>query len=203
MDITETESKLLEQYSSIIGIDEAGRGPWAGPVVVVAFKLDKTAIAVEGVKDSKKTTLRQRLRIFGELKSKSKFKVACVNNQEIDRVGIKNATEHAILVLIGAYQNTNPYFIVDGIFNIEIPNIKMRNKADNEFYSVACASILAKVTRDKMMDKFAEEFPEYSFERHKGYGTMLHEQAIKQYGLCRIHRRSFKPIQTIEQNLAS
>lgn len=183
----------------IIGIDEAGRGPLAGPVVAAAVIL--TAHSFKNrIDDSKKLTPLQRERAFLEIAEKSVFGVGIVSEQVIDRVNIYQATRIAmeiavgrVLVKIDPAAGPRLQAIVDGNMTprITIPCMKII-KGDARSQSIAAASIVAKVTRDRIMDIYDKVYPQYGFSVHKGYGTERHRRALREYGRSFIHRRSFE-----------
>ncbi len=182
----------------IIGVDEAGRGPLAGPVVAAAVWL-KTFSFTNRVDDSKKLSHRQRENAFLEIIEKSVFGVGIINEKVIDRVNILKATQFAmeraiaeLLVKIGTFQAAKAQLLVDGLVKLDI-NLPVVNiiKGDAKSKSIASASIIAKVTRDRLMDIYDRIFPQYGFKRHRGYPTEAHRAAIKKFGSTTIHRQSF------------
>lgn len=184
-----------EGYQHIAGVDEAGRGPLAGPVVAAAVILPVDCV-VPGVTDSKQLTPNQRERLFDDIqRASTAVKVSCISNTVIDEVNILQAT---LLAMQNAVEQLLPppdYVLVDGT---QLPAISTPSQAlpkgDSLSQPIAAASIIAKVTRDRMMADFDELYPQYGFRRHKGYGTMQHREAIARHGPCPIHRRSFKPV---------
>jgi ribonuclease HII len=179
----------------LIGVDEAGRGPLAGPVVVAAVVLDLKKV-IEGVNDSKILTENKREKVFPEIIDKAiAKKVIAINESYIDRMNILKATFAGMLKCVEGWLDRDSVFIlVDG--NLPIPKIDKRIqlplvKGDAKSASVAAASILAKVTRDQMMKKYARDYPQYNFEKHKGYGTKEHIEVLKRLGPCAIHRKTF------------
>lgn len=179
----------------LIGVDEAGRGPLAGPVVVGAVILD-LKIIIDGVNDSKKLTEKKRESLFKEIHKKAiETHVVAVSEKYIDNNNILNATFKGMYECVESWlDRKNVFVLVDG--NQAIPKIDKRLqlplvKGDGKSASVAAASILAKVTRDQLMKRYAEIYPAYQFEKHKGYGTKDHIDLIKKLGLCSIHRSSF------------
>ncbi len=176
----------------IVGIDEAGRGPLAGPVVAAAVIFEPYAY-IEGVTDSKKLSAARRERYFDLIKEHAiAYGIAGVDNVEIDRINIRQATFKAMRMALGRLKQTPEYMLVDGE---ELPGGLYQQegliKGDSRSFTIAAASILAKVTRDKMLLDFHEEFPQYGFDRHKGYGTKEHRQLILQHGPCKWHRKTF------------
>ena len=184
-----------EGYRHIAGVDEAGRGPLAGPVVAAAVVLPANCV-IRGVADSKQLTPKQRNGLFDEIQGASiAVKISYISNTVIDQVNILQAT---LLAMRDAVEQLLPppdYVLVDGT---QLPSISIPARAipkgDSLSQSIAAASIVAKVTRDRLMVEFDEIYPGYGFRQHKGYGTTQHRQAIAQHGACPIHRRSFKPV---------
>lgn len=190
--------KMENQYFEkgiqyLCGIDEAGRGPLAGPVVVAAVVMPKDS-KLEGVNDSKKVSEKKREMLYEQIKEEAiSYSVAIVDEKEIDQVNILNATKEGLTTAIRGLKVKPERIIVDALTGIDTCGIPYDSviKGDAKCYSIAAASILAKVTRDRIMRKMDEVYPEYGFEKHKGYGTAAHIAAIKEYGLCPIHRKSF------------
>jgi len=177
----------------ICGIDEAGRGPLAGPVVVASVILPRESM-IEGVNDSKKISEKKRERVYEEIiKEAISYGVGIIDESKIDEINILQATKEGITESIKELKIVPDIILVDALRGINTCNIPYRSiiKGDATSYSIAAASIIAKVTRDRLMLKYDEMYPEYGFAKHKGYGTANHISAIKQYGLCPIHRRSF------------
>lgn len=180
-------------YKTVCGVDEAGRGPLAGPVCAAAVILPENC-EIEGVNDSKKLSEKKREEIFEVIKQKAvAYSIAFASVEEIERYNILNATFIAMNRAIEGLNIKPDYALIDGN---KIPTgIKIDAEAvvkgDALSASVAAASILAKVSRDKLMLSYAEKYPEYEFSRHKGYGTKIHYEAIEKYGMCEIHRPSF------------
>lgn len=196
MDILKYEKIFFSQgFKNIAGIDEAGRGPLAGPVVAVALNWGSADI-IEGVKDSKKISKKKRLILFDEIMNNaSDIGVGIVHEDKIDEINILQATYLAMRKAIGCLKIKPDLLLVDGN-RADIHHIKQKNliKGDSLSYSIACASIIAKVTRDLIMIDYGKIFPKYGFEKHKGYGTKFHIEMIKENFSCPIHRRSFRPI---------
>lgn len=175
----------------IAGIDEAGRGPLAGPVVAACVIMPADNL-IPGVDDSKKLTEKRRETLYEKIVEIAiDYAVFAVDEQEIDEINILNATRKAFL---GSLKNlkTRPQFVYTDAMalNADIPCMPLV-KGDARMYTIAAASILAKVTRDRMMLEYDEQYPAYQFARHKGYGTQIHYEAIEQHGICPIHRKSF------------
>ncbi|WP_029519829.1 ribonuclease HII [Persephonella sp. IF05-L8] len=186
----EIEKSLWEKgYSKVAGIDEAGRGPLAGPVVAAAV-IFPSDIKPFIFKDSKKLTSRQRENLIEEIKQKAiAVGIGIVDSNIIDKINIYNATKLAMERALEDLKTDYDFLITDYIRFEPYPHISVK-KADEKSLSVAAASIIAKVTRDKIMEEFGKVFP-HSFEKHKGYPTKLHKQEIQKYGLTPIHRKSF------------
>ena len=200
--LLQAENKLKEYFGNcvLIGVDEAGRGPLAGPVVAAAAVLDGEL--PRNLNDSKKLSEKNREQIFEKLPNYCKYhSVGEASAQEIDALGILNADflamRRALVPTISYLNEKNlPYkILVDGNLyireineNLQMPIIK----GDGRVACIAAASIFAKVHRDRLMIKFGEQFPNYGFEKHKGYGTKVHLAAIEKFGICEIHRQSFK-----------
>lgn len=204
-----TELKKIEEefyergVTSIAGIDEAGRGPLAGPVVVACVVMPKDSM-IEGVNDSKKVSEKKREKLYEQITEEALgFGVGIISQEEIDRINILNATKEGLTAAIKEMEKDlqekqrgfeKPEIIlVDALTKIDTDHIPYKSiiKGDAKSYSIAAASIVAKVTRDRIMRAWDEVYPMYGFEKHKGYGTAAHIAAIKEYGLCPLHRRSF------------
>jgi len=190
------EEKELRKrgFSIIAGVDEAGRGPLAGPVVAAAviFPADYTNPQIN---DSKQLTALERSRLFVEIKNNAiSYAVASITPAKIDEMGILNATKLAMRQAIMKL-DPRPDFILTDAVPVNVMDIAQKPivKGDAKVFSIAAASILAKVTRDEMMVKYAKKYPQYSFGEHMGYGTELHLGAIKKHGASPIHRKSFSP----------
>ena len=182
-------------YKNIIGVDEAGRGPLAGPVVAAAVSL-APGWFLEGINDSKKLSPRVRENFFPIIKKNSLgYGVGIVDVATIDRINILQASLLAMKYAVEAVPILANLLLVDGNKSIDTEIDQWTIvKGDSLSYSIAAASILAKVTRDKIMEQYHKQFPHYAFDRHKGYGTSLHRNAIKEYGPCPIHRRTFRGV---------
>ena len=189
-------------FKSVAGIDEAGRGPLAGPVVAcAALILDwkEQNEVIRKIKDSKKLSEKRRIEIVEKLHNYNfaKWGIGIVNEKVIDEINIFQATKLAMVEAVKDLSNsiTPDFLIIDGNTTIDY---EVRQKAvvgaDNKITSCSLASIIAKVTRDNMMYEYAKQYPRYGFEKHKGYGTKIHIEAIQQFGPCPIHRRTFNPV---------
>ena len=185
---------LAKGLQYIAGVDEVGRGPLAGPVVCAAviMPLDEGSIIV-GVDDSKKLSAKKRETLAEEIKNKAlAYTIVEVSEKEIDEINILEATKLGMKKALEALEIEPQAVLTDGNMTLDItyPQRSVIG-GDALSYSIGAASIIAKVYRDKMMDEYAKEYPQYAFDSNKGYGTAAHIQAIKEYGLCPIHRRTF------------
>ena len=186
------EQLLAEGYAAVCGIDEAGRGPLAGPVVAAAVIL-APGTEFTGVNDSKKLTEKKREALFDYIKENAlAYGIGRASEQEIDEINILQATFLAMRRAVETLPVSADYALVDGnrIQGLDIP-AECVIGGDGKVLSIAAASILAKVTRDREMRALAAQYPEYGFEKHKGYGTKAHYLAIAEHGICPIHRRTF------------
>ncbi len=196
MDLWFFEKKATEKgYTEIAGIDEAGRGPLAGPVVSAAVILPP-AFSVADVIDSKKLSAKKRVELYEEIYSHAvSVGIGIVDPVEIDRINILQAS---LLAMSMATSNLRPQpecLLIDGPFRIpsHLPQ-KPIAKGDTLSVSIAAASIVAKVTRDRLMERYNEYYPQFGFSQHKGYPTRAHKEAIRKFGYCPIHRRTFKGV---------
>lgn len=173
------------------GIDEAGRGPLCGPVVCACCVMPYYKM-IDGINDSKKVSETKRELLFDEIKNRAlAYSVSIVSPEEIDRINILNATKKGMEECINNISIKPDYILIDAVkLAVSVPT-KSIIKGDATSYCIAAASILAKVTRDRIMREYDKKYPEYGFARNKGYGTKQHIEAIKKYGLCEIHRRTF------------
>lgn len=177
----------------IAGIDEAGRGPLAGPVVVASVIMPEDSM-IEGVNDSKKVSEKKRELLYDKIIEEAiSYSVAIISEKEIDEINILNATKNGLTTAISGLEVKPELILVDALDKIDTLGIPYKPiiKGDALVYSISAASIIAKVTRDRIMRQMDEIYPEYGFAKHKGYGTSAHILAIKEHGLCDIHRRSF------------
>ena len=182
-------------FSQIAGIDEAGRGPLAGPVVSAAVMLPES-FPDFGVTDSKKLTPKKRDYLFDKIYDHAvSVGTGTVGPLEIDRINILQAARLSMALAVKDLNVPPDYLLIDGTFSIasDLPQETIR-KGDSLSISIAAASIVAKVTRDRMMAKYHQEHPQFGFSQHKGYPTKAHKAAIRAYGCCPIHRRSFKGV---------
>ena len=174
---------------NLCGIDEAGRGPLAGPLVVAGVILEKEIL---GLNDSKVLSEKKREKLFDEIKEKSKYHIVFKSAKEIDDFGISFCLKSSILEIMEKLQEFSNNFLMDGNTNFGIKNLQKEIKADAKYASVSAASILAKVSRDRFMDEISPLYANYNFHKHKGYGTKAHIEAIRKFGRSDIHRFSFK-----------
>ncbi len=182
-------------FRIIAGVDEAGRGPLAGPVVAGAVALPEKG-QWEGIDDSKKLAAPQRERAFALIMEKALgVGVGVVDVEEIDRLNILQASLKAMRLAVEKLPFRPDFLFIDGLYSIDLPFLQEAIvKGDQRCLSVAAASIIAKVTRDRLMMAYHEKYPDYNFARNKGYGTKEHIQALQRNGCCPIHRQSFKII---------
>lgn len=228
------EIKLWNRgYKCVVGLDEVGRGPLAGPVVACAVIMNsklknknskpqlKTKNLLNGIKDSKKLTAKQREGFYGVLTRHPQIKwgIGRVSEKVIDKINIFEATKLAMekainnlkakrakrqspffpIASLGSEKRKIDFLILDGNFTLDLPIAqKAIVRADEKVFSCAAASILAKVTRDRLMLKYDKKYPAYGFRKHKGYPTKLHRERLKEFGFCAIHRKSFKPVKEIQ-----
>ncbi len=188
---------LFEKYENVIGIDEVGRGCWAGPVYVGAYVINSSTKFLEGITDSKMLNLKQRTYFSKKLRDQDNFRLKFADRGEIDKGGIGKAIQNLILELISELDPIYPnsVFVVDGQFAHPFTkNTIKEKKADMNYYSVGSASIIAKVERDLIMSEYHKSFPSFNFNRNKGYGTKGHQAALKEFGVTDLHRKSFRPV---------
>ena len=197
-------------FTAVAGLDEAGRGPLAGPVVAAAILIPRNILEVEsetsfaGIKDSKTMTARARALIFELLKSRAGILhgIGLASVEEIDRLNILRATHLAMQRALNTLGPGPDLALVDGL---PVPNLPLRSRSivhgDAESLSIAAASVLAKVTRDRLMEDYDRAWPHYGFAGHKGYGTQAHLEALRAYGPSPIHRRSFDPVRQMTLGL--
>ncbi|MDR0486505.1 MAG: ribonuclease HII [Elusimicrobiota bacterium] len=183
-------------YDFIAGVDEAGRGPLAGPVTAAAVILPALA-DIDGVKDSKQISFQKRKELSEKIKKTAlSFSIVSIDNETIDKINILQATILAMKKALLSLKLKPSICLIDG--NQKIKEIQMHQESitggDGKSLSIAAASILAKVKRDEIMIEYAKLYPNYNFEKHKGYGVKTHIEAVKKFGVCPIHRLTFKPI---------
>ncbi len=186
------EKAAAEGYKAVCGVDEAGRGPLAGPVCAAAVILPQGKI-IAGVNDSKKLSEKKREALFEVIKAEAlSYSIAYASVEEIESMNILNATMLAMKRAVEGLSVRADFAMIDGN---RLPDLDIDAeyiiKGDAKSMSIACASILAKVSRDRLLYQYAEEFPQYGFDKHKGYGTKVHREALMQYGPCKYHRLSF------------
>ena len=192
------EKKLIASGHEIIaGVDEAGRGPLAGPVVAAAVILPRNFESVE-LDDSKKLSSARREKIYNNITSPDSniiYAYSIVDEELIDKINILRATHKAMAQAVLNLSIKPSFVIIDGmpVKDFPLPNDSIV-KGDSKSLSIAAASIIAKVERDKLMLKYSKLYPEYKFEKHKGYGTKAHLEALDKFGPCNIHRKSFAPV---------
>ena len=189
----EYDEAVRNDYSILCGVDEAGRGPLAGDVYAAAVILKKDAV-IEGVNDSKKLSEKKREKLFDEIIEKSEaYCIATASVEEIDLINILQATMLAMTRAVKGLGITPDIALIDGNKAPEIDGVKTQAviKGDATSASIAAASILAKVARDRYMKEIAEKYPQYAFEKHKGYGTKLHNELILEHGPSEVHRKTF------------
>ena len=193
MDWLEYENKIIASgYSAVCGVDEAGRGPLAGPVCAAAVILPQNTI-LDGVNDSKKLSEKKREQLFDVITEKAAaYCVAWASVEEIEKINILNAAMLAMKRAVEGLSMKADFALIDGnkTPDLDIPAYPIV-KGDALSMSIASASILAKVSRDRLMYEYDEKYPEYQFAKHKGYGTKLHKEMLLKYGPCEIHRPSF------------
>lgn len=185
-------------YQYVAGVDEVGRGPLAGPVVAAAVILPPN-YWVQGLNDSKKMSEKKRDEVFDCLKQDAlAYGFGIVSETMIDEMNIRQATLLAMKMALEQLQISPDYVLVDGNM---LPDVSFKQEAmvkgDSRSVAIAAASVLAKVTRDRMMKSYAELYPEYGFEQHKGYGTPFHLHALSEHGFTSIHRKSFEPVKSM------
>lgn len=192
MELFEFDAEYYNKYEYIAGVDEVGRGPLAGPVCAAAVILPK-GLVIDGVNDSKKLTEKRREAIYEVIKKDAiAWAVAFVEPEVIDEINIRQATHLAMQKAVDALEVKAEFLLVDGSDKIDFNTpSEYIIKGDAKSQSIAAASVMAKVTRDRYMVEMAKEYPHYAFEKNKGYGTKLHMEGIREVGLCPLHRRSF------------
>jgi len=187
-----------KHHGIICGADEAGRGPWAGPVVAAAAIIPDINAMPMGIHDSKKLTAAKREALMSDIQNNSEWAVGIATADEIDNINILQATLLAMKRAVEGLPRSVDVALVDGNQSPKLDcTIECIKKGDSKSLSIAAASIIAKVTRDRMMAEAALQFPEYGFEKHAGYGTPQHQAALAQYGVTPLHRKSFKPIRLL------
>jgi ribonuclease HII len=200
MDIYQYDEALRKRgYLRIAGIDEAGRGPLAGPVVAAAVVMED-GITIDGLRDSKKVPEDERKSLYASIRSHAlDIGIGIVEPEDIDRLNILRATRQSMEIAVAKLSGTPDMLIIDALSLPSVP-IQQRSpiKAESVSASVAAASIIAKYTRDKIMLEYHHDYPLYNFSKHKGYATKEHIEALQRYGPCPIHRRSFCRVMSLE-----
>lgn len=187
----EHDLKVKEKYNLIAGLDEVGRGPLAGPVVTACVIMPYDEM-IEGVYDSKRVSAKKREKLYDEILSKAiAYSITLETEKTIDEINILQATKKSMLNSYSSLKVKPDVLLVDAVkLDVNCDTLPII-KGDSTSYAIACASIVAKVYRDRMMDKYHEQYPMYDFINNKGYGTKKHIEALKSYGKCPIHRNSF------------
>jgi ribonuclease HII len=170
----------------LCGIDEAGRGPWAGPMIIAGVVLHNS---IDELNDSKKLSPKKRELLFDKIINNSTYHIVSVSNITIDKLGLTMCLINAITEIMNEIKAQT--YLMDGNTSFNIENLNHKIKADESIKEVSAASILAKVTRDRYMINISEKYPQYFFHKHKGYGTKLHKQSILEHGFTKIHRLSY------------
>ena len=196
MNLLEFETKARErEFSNIAGVDEAGRGPLAGPVVAAAV-IFSSSIDIAGLDDSKKLSAKKREALFPKIQEKAiAYGMSVVDPEVIDEINILQAARLAMKQAVDQLNPVPDLLLIDGNQKIESSLDQWAIiKGDSKSLSIAAASVLAKVTRDRIMEDYHKLYPQYQFDRHKGYGTKLHRTLIQEHGPCPIHRITFKGV---------
>lgn len=195
-DLYKFEEELYDNdYKLLCGVDEVGRGPLAGPVVVAACILPPF-LRIKGINDSKKLSEKKREELYKLIiKEAIAYNIVFISEKEIDELNIYQATKKGMLEAIKGLSQTPDYCLIDAmpLSELEIPHNSVIH-GDARCASIAAASILAKVTRDHYMEKMDVKYPNYGFKKHKGYGTKMHLEALEKYGPCKIHRKTYQPV---------
>ncbi len=205
LNFNEEQNIFSQGYKLVGGIDEAGRGPLAGPVVAACIVMCRDALpcvsmeALDIINDSKKLSAKKREEAFEFIANSFQYGVGICDHETIDRINILEASFLAMKKAISALKERPEFILLDGKFLI--PNLSIKQKAivggDALVFSIAAASIIAKVTRDRMMREMHKIYPNYGFDLHKGYGTKLHMKRLKEFGPSPIHRKSFRPVRKL------
>jgi ribonuclease HII len=196
-DIHNDEKHYLATFETIAGIDEVGRGPLAGPVVIAGIVLPRSYTILPGVCDSKKTTAKQRKELYPLITKAYQYHIVVLDNDHIDTVGIANSVVEGMNQVIHTLKAQ--INLIDGYFRKGLfpDNTFTMIDGDALYYSIAAASIIAKYTRDSIMDELDEHYPLYGFKHHKGYGTKEHLANLEKFGPSSIHRKSYQPIKDL------
>lgn len=195
------KSLLAKGFDCVVGIDEVGRGCWAGPVYLGAFVYTNSTTVLEGVNDSKKVTPIKRREIHDLMIAKQeKFHIQIGSIEEINSSGIGNTITKAIEEILRKFKEYNAYYLIDGYFSKDFgSNTSQIIKGDLKHYAISVASIMAKVERDTYMEAISTKYDKWSFEQNEGYGTAKHIEGIKNHGISSIHRTGYKPIAKVLQ----
>lgn len=190
-----------KNYKNIIGVDEVGRGPLAGPVVAAAVMFKDANYFNDNIKDSKKLSMAKREKIFTEIKASAFTAVGIVSVEEIDKINILNAALLAMKIAVEDLNKNSDIILVDGNKLPDLNNKKSETiiKGDSKILQIAAASIIAKVTRDRIMENISKQFPQYLWHKNAGYGTKDHLKALQEFGPTIHHRKSFGPIKSYFQ----
>jgi len=200
MDIYRHDEDLRNNgFQRIAGIDEAGRGPLAGPVVAAAVVLSGNT-RIKGLRDSKKVPEKERESLFIEIRDTAlDIGIGIVNHEDIDRINILRASKLAMKLAVQNLSELPDFLVIDAV---SLPSVPIKQlfpiKGESVSASVAAASIIAKVTRDRLMLEYHNQYPQYNFNKHKGYSTKEHMELIRLYGPCPIHRKSFCKVMTLQ-----
>lgn len=193
-ELKKIENELHEKgFKNICGIDEAGRGPLAGPVVVAGVIMPQNS-KIEGVNDSKKVSEKKRELLYDKIIDEAiSYSVAIIDQNIIDEINILQATKKGVTEVVKGLDTRPNLIIIDALTHIDTDGVPYDSiiKGDAKCYSISAASIIAKVTRDRIMREWDKIYPQYGFAQHKGYGTAKHIAAIKEYGICPLHRKTF------------
>ena len=186
----------------MVGIDEVGRGAWAGPLLVVAARLKQGKRLPKGLTDSKRLSKKSREELFPQIMATCDIGEGWISADVIDGLGLSDAMKSACMLAAGQLKiERTEQIVIDGstdyLAGTKYQNVRTVVDGDDNVAIISAASIVAKVLRDQLMAEYARDFPVYRFEAHVGYGTVLHRQAIKKYGITHLHRRSFRPIQQL------
>lgn len=197
------ESLWKKGFVNVAGVDEAGKGSWAGPVTAATVIIHSNKQIVRLVRDSKIMTKTQREKTFDQIiKTSSAFGIGIVDEKEIDKIGIQKAVKKAMIAALTEIElkfGKVSFVLVDGSKTLPLDNYNSQRikRGGLYHYSISAASVLAKVTRDRLMKKIAKQYPGYGFEKHLGYGTKLHFKTLEKYGVRPTHRMSFAPIKNM------
>lgn len=202
------KKQLLKMYNqthkgliageNVVGMDEAGRGSWAGPVVAAAVMLPH-GLRLPGLNDSKLVRPEKREMLFEKITAACDYGIGIASHEEVDEFGLLHATFLAFQRALESLKTKPDHILIDGRdhFSFAIPHTSII-RGDQTVRCISAASILAKVTRDKLMIEYAAEYPQYGFAIHKGYGTQSHQRALRDYGPCDLHRKSYAPLQKLK-----